>query len=177
LRAFDDAIRKLLWLEPRDNTVRRTRATEGFDGTSSLSVYTSALPPSLQYFVGDGLIARSLRSILGISGLVSDGVVRLGPIPEGTPVNLLANINVDRNDPRFSLLKLLRLLDRTKQRLKRIEEEKLGKEQAAAVLKDLAPDLMELSTCPDFIVDRGHNFGRNLPGADKEALIDFVKTF
>jgi hypothetical protein len=35
---------------------------------------------------------------------------------------------------------------------------------------------MALSACPDFEVDRGHPFGTTLPDADKEALIEFVKT-
>jgi hypothetical protein len=44
--------------------------------------------------------------------------------------------------------------------------------------------LLELSKCPDFVVDRGHYFGTNFfkdrPGlsdSDKRALIEFVKTF
>jgi hypothetical protein len=209
MSAFDDAIRKLLHLKPRDNIVRRTRAVgtssstygpdrysqagtggqsyaasyqpepggPSYDGTTWLSVYTSAFPPKLQLFVGDNRIARGLRRFIGAGSLVEDGLVKIGPIPEGTPVSLLANLNVDRNDPRFSVRKLLKLLNHTKQRLKRIEDEKLDKAQATALLRELAPELRALSTCPDFIVDRGHNFGRQLPDADKEALIEFVKTF
>jgi hypothetical protein len=84
---------------------------------------------------------------------------------------------VDRNDPRFSVTKLLKLLKRTKQSLKRIQDEKLDQAQATALLTELVPALRELSTCPDFIADRGHNFGRDLSPEDKEALLEFVKTF
>lgn len=216
MAAFDDAIRKLLHLKPRDNVIRRTRAVgaayapyaekytsaaggaypatvirtaadggrygaeygrPAHDGTTSLSVYSSAFPPKFQLFVGGSFLARGLRTVVGAGSLVEDGVVRIGPIPEGTPVSLLANLNVDRNDPRFSVPQLLRLLTRAKSRLKRIEDEKLDRAQATALLRELAPDLRALSTCPDFIVDRGHDFGRDLPATDKEALIEFIKTF
>jgi hypothetical protein len=213
LRAFDDSIRKLLHLKPRENVIRRTRpwaveepsygkpsspaygksAAAGYEtldgnrsatsnakgcaGTTWLTLYVSSLPPVPQFLLGDGAIPRAVRGVAGLGSLVSDGMLRIGPIPPGTPVNLLANLNFDRGDPRFSTLKLLKLLDETKKRLKRIEDESLGCEQATAVLKDLVPRLLELSICPDFIVDRGHNFGRDLSADDKEALIEFVKTF
>jgi hypothetical protein len=44
--------------------------------------------------------------------------------------------------------------------------------------------MLELSKCPDFVVNRGHYFGTDLfkeePGLsddDKRALIEFLKTF
>ena len=48
-------------------------------------------------------------------------------------------------------------------------------EQAAEAFKPLVPDLLALSTCPDFIADRGHLFGTSLPDDDKHALIAFLK--
>ena len=42
---------------------------------------------------------------------------------------------------------------------------------------DLVEPLLELSKCPDLIVNRGHLFGTKLPDADKRALIEFLKTF
>jgi hypothetical protein len=41
----------------------------------------------------------------------------------------------------------------------------------------VVPDLMRLNKCPDFIEDKGHEFGRTLPMADKRALIELLKTF
>lgn len=182
MHAFDDAIRKLLWPEKRERIIRRTRPVateeEKTDGTTWLNVYESSLPTLLQRLVGDGLIPRTLRTVARLDHLaVENGMLKIGPIPNGTPVNLLANLNVDRNDPRFSYRGLFRLVHETKQRLNRIHTEKLGPEQATALLKELAPRFNEMSACPDFIVDRGHNFGANLPDADKEALIAFIKTF
>jgi hypothetical protein len=37
--------------------------------------------------------------------------------------------------------------------------------------------LLELSKCPDYVVNRGHYFGTNLNDDDKWALIEFLKTF
>ena len=57
-------------------------------------------------------------------------------------------------------------------------------EEARKVLSNLAEPLMDLSKCPDYIVNRGHYFGTDRFGAepglsdtDKRALIEFVKTF
>ena len=43
-------------------------------------------------------------------------------------------------------------------------------------LMTLVPDLYELNSCPDFIEDKGHYFGTDLPDADKRALIEYLKT-
>jgi hypothetical protein len=44
--------------------------------------------------------------------------------------------------------------------------------------------MMQLSKCPDYVVNRGHYFGTGYPGSgpglsddDKRALIEFLKTF
>jgi hypothetical protein len=46
------------------------------------------------------------------------------------------------------------------------------------------PDLLQVSKCPDFVVNRGHYFGTSffkeeapLSDDDKRALIEFLKTF
>ena len=48
---------------------------------------------------------------------------------------------------------------------------------AQAVMSNLAPDLLKISKCPDFVLDRGHTFGAKLPDQDKRALIEYMKTF
>jgi hypothetical protein len=57
-------------------------------------------------------------------------------------------------------------------------------EQARAMFANSVPDLMKISKCPDYVVNRGHYFGTDMfkqePGlsdADKLALISFLKTF
>ena len=49
--------------------------------------------------------------------------------------------------------------------------------EASAALRNLVPRLLELNKCPDFVVNKGHYFGSNLPDPDKLALIEFLKTF
>jgi hypothetical protein len=58
-------------------------------------------------------------------------------------------------------------------------------EQARTAFGPLVPQLLKLSKCPDFVVNRGHYFGTSFfkeepPGLsddDKRALIEFLKTF
>lgn len=94
-----------------------------------------------------------------------DGAFLLGPIPKNAPVNLLANADLEL-DSIAKARQLARLLIHAKTVMK-----------AKGDMKQLAPDLLALSACPDFIEDRGHYFGTDLPDADKRALIEFLKTF
>jgi hypothetical protein len=57
-------------------------------------------------------------------------------------------------------------------------------EDADKVFINLVDPLLELSKCPDFVVNRGHYFGTSYlaeePGLsddDKRALIEYIKTF
>jgi hypothetical protein len=43
--------------------------------------------------------------------------------------------------------------------------------------KILWETLLDRNLAPDFIEDRGHTFGSDLPDADKRALVEFMKTF
>ena len=54
---------------------------------------------------------------------------------------------------------------------------KLSSEAAAAELRKLVPELIAANKCPDFIEDKGHYFGTDLPDNDKRALIEYLKTF
>jgi hypothetical protein len=38
------------------------------------------------------------------------------------------------------------------------------------------PELLAANNCPDFIEDKGHYFGTDLPDNDKRALIEYLKT-
>ncbi len=56
-------------------------------------------------------------------------------------------------------------------------------EQARRVFADLVEPLLELSKCPDFVVNRGHYFGTDqfaeepgLSDQQKRDLIEFLKT-
>jgi hypothetical protein len=154
MEAFNDAISKLLWPEKRldkDSIWRTTREC-------SLQIQASALP-------------EPLRTILK-PNLDSDGYFRIGMIPEGTPINLLANINPDA-DPK----ELVAVCLKVKKTLAEIKLKNLDHAAAAEVLKtEVALELFKISKCPDLIEDRGHYFGTGLSDADKLALIEYLKT-
>jgi hypothetical protein len=103
------------------------------------------------------------------------GNVRLGPIPKGTPINLIANTNLELGGF-FKDWRLGRLLVRTLDALKDVKREGLTSDAAAQRLMALVPDFYALNSCPDFIMDKGHPFGTDLPDADKRALIEYLKT-
>jgi hypothetical protein len=154
MEAFNDAIEKLLWPEKR---------------LDKQSIWRTSQECSLQ--VQLEVIPQPLRTLLKPHA-DADGYFRLGPIPEGTPVNLLANIDPDTK-PRD----LLALCLKVKVALAKIKLEKLDSAAAKAVLKDeVAPTLFKVSKCPDLIEDRGHYFGTDLPDPDKRALIEYLKT-
>ena len=103
------------------------------------------------------------------------GDLSLGPIPKGTPVNLLANFNseADRGQQSASLKQAVAGLAEIKTR-------HLGDDEAKRVLKEkVAPALMDVNKCPDFVMDKGHYFDwfHLMTDDDKHALIELLKTF
>ena len=182
LASFDDSIRQMLWPERRQKDslvpslpgyIQRTTAR------SSLSLPVGYLPDKLQELIG---WKRYLPSMMAPSD------IEIGPIPAGTPVGLLANlalISEDRSLPaRIDYQgKLIAVLTKLLADLKSVPAG-ASDEQARAVFHDVVPQLMEISKCPDYVVNRGHYFGTSMfkhePGLsdeDKEALIAFLKTF
>ena len=103
------------------------------------------------------------------------GDVQIGPIPAGTPVNLLANINPDA-----SRKELKAALHATVNGLTEIQTRQLqGAEKANVFRTKIAPALLNVSKCPDFVMDKGHYFPwfKDLSPDEKEALIELLKTF
>ncbi len=153
MKAFDDAAEKLLWPEKRPGTVWRTTQV------SYLQIPTPYLPNALKVLDKE-----------------KQGFVKIGPIPAGTPIKLLANVNMEFTLNPFKAARLVKTAVRTKNDLLKIKIKRLNEAQSTALLKTLVPDLLALSKCPDFIEDHGHEFGTQLPDGDKRALIAFLKT-
>src|SRR4030095_11051432 len=154
LEAFNDAIEKLLWPEKRLGTNSIWRTTR----ECQLQLQGSVLPEPLRTFVKPHLDP--------------DGYLRIGSIPEGTPINLLANV-----DPEADPAKLVALCLKIKKTLLEIKAKNLDSAAATELMRDeLASDLFHISKCPDLIEDRGHYFGAELIDSDKRALIEFLKT-
>jgi hypothetical protein len=155
MEAFNDAIQKLLWPEKRDD---------------KNSIWRTSRECALQ--IQGAVIPEPLRTLLKPQ-MDADGYLRIGPIPEGTPINLIANI-----DPETDPVKLVALCVRMKAVLLKIKVEHLDSAAAKELMKaELAPELFKVSKCPDLVEDRGHYFGADLPEADKLALIEYLKTF
>jgi hypothetical protein len=162
MAAFNDGIEKLLWPEKRANDDCRDRWGMPFCGPlyrttaeSWLVINKDFLPDFLQ-------------------PLAEGGELRIGPVPKGTPVALLADLDPElaaRDVPGIT-----RLLIRMKNDLLKIKLQHLDERQSAELLRNLVPGLLRYSKCPDFQVNRGHTFGSDLGDADKRALIEFLKT-
>ena len=146
--AFNDAIEKLLWPEKRKGPDSIWRTSQ----RCWLHIRKEYVPWALRFRCD------------------KDGYLNVGPIPAGTPINLIANL-----EPSF--WDMLTLVPRIKADLDRIHDKKLDDEAAKKVFANLVPDLTKANKCPDFIEDKGHYFGTDLTDDDKRALIEFLKTF
>ena len=110
----------------------------------------------------------------------------LGPIPAGTPVSLISNLDLENKGGEVkSVLKRLQghLGDLI---LTKINPDRITDEEMRKVYADMVDPMLKVSKCPDFVVNRGHYFGTDYlpadegrPGlgeGDKRALIEFLKT-
>ncbi|MFI4922386.1 MAG: hypothetical protein ACHP6J_01570, partial [Burkholderiales bacterium] len=177
MASFNDSIEKLLWPEKRDGNLeivtdigKKLRGQVDVTTTRSyLIISRGFLPDFLQVLMNP--LHRWLPWLVGDKG------IKIGPIRGGMPVNMLANIDMDKKDQvAWLLLKVAKDLSALPQ--------DASDEDARKAFADLIPPLLEVSKCPDFVVNRGHYFGTDyslkrvgLKDEDKRALIEFIKTF
>jgi cytochrome c2 len=176
MTSFQDSITQMLWPEKRDkDPVLGDRIPGVIDRTtvtSWLRIPTGYLPD---------VIKRS-QSVLNLAVPVFDEKgIEIGPIPAGTPVDLLANFSP--LPPESS--KLAERLTHDKQVVAAVFKlvhdlralpKNATDDQARQVFSNVGEQLFALSKCPDYVVNRGHYFGTKLSDADKQALIAFLKT-
>jgi hypothetical protein len=183
MKSFDNSIRQMLWPETRDkDKVLGDKIPGRIDRTtvtSYLRVPSGYLPNYLKPLASFG--AAVLPKLFGENG------VEIGPIPAGTPVGLLTNIDLNPSglSPADRLehdKKVLDLLLKVKHDLKALPKNATD-EDARRVLANLVDPLLSVSKCPDLVVNRGHYFGTDrfheeppLTDAEKNALIEFLKT-
>ena len=126
MAAFQDAVEKLLWPGKRQGlgSVWRTEAE------SYLEVDEHYLPPAVV-------------DIARLKGLIAPGEreLKIGPIPKGTPVNLLGNLDHGLSPGNDHLGELAVLLVKAKAVMEKVKAEHLEGEQAAALLRPLVADL------------------------------------
>ncbi len=209
LRSFQDSIEKMLWPERRESDRDRPGGAEV--GLESFQVRLDPEDPAAASVRLPGVIDRTteqsflripagylpefLQPLVGTWSrwapwLFGEGGIEIGPIPAGTPVGLIANIQLaldtgDKSERLRHDARLLALLVKAKRDFKDLPPD-AGDEEARKVFADLVEPLLELSKCPDYVVNRGHYFGtsylpdRSEPGLsdeDKLALIEFLRTF
>ncbi len=131
---------------------------------------------------------RKLLGWLLPGSVTANGDVQIGPIPKGTPVDLIGNLDLLSEDPGWlaslsRTWKLLGIALRLRHDLAAMPAQ-ADDATAARIFAPLGRELYGLSSCPDFVVNRGHYFGTAMfaeePGlsdANKLALIEFLKTF
>ncbi len=184
LDSFQDSIEQLLWPEKRQqDSVLGNKVPGTIDRTTDRSYIRVAdgyLPDFLQALHGP--LARFFPWLFG------EDEIQIGPIPKGTPVGLLANLNVvpETRDPVQRAAYQNRVLDVLVKAKHDLESLPSGAsdEEVNKAFSNLTGPLMELNKCPDLVVNRGHYFGTSyfaeeppLSDEDKRALIEFLKTF
>ena len=161
---FEDSITQLLWPD--------RRAKDSVLGDKVPGVIDRTTEPSFLR-IPAGYLPGYVRASLDTLGLIvpsvfSEGGIEIGPIPTGTPVDLLANFALlpetdniaDRLAHDKQVVEVVVRLVRDLKSLPRGATE----EQAREAFSDLEKRLFALSKCPDYVVNRGHYFGTSLPG-------------
>jgi hypothetical protein len=193
MHAFDVAIEQMLWPEKRiGNITYQTASGKPLRGWVDLTTVESRLKVPKGYLPGlwpsafDTLVRLDpLVALLRLWSFVDDEGVAIGPIPAGTPVALLGNLDLDKRDGvwedikhRFKIGKLLLKLASDLRAL----PQNASDGDARRAFSNAVGDLLAVSKCPDFIVNRGHYFGTDyfkeepgLSDSDKRALIAFLK--
>jgi len=189
MKSFDDAIHQMLWpvrrLSNPPGAMFVTKSGKMAPGwidtttdTTRLNLPRGYLPPDLVAAGRPfrGLVEWLFPNVFGEAGL------SIGPIPKGTPVNLLSNLNVGPNGFKATKPVILKMIKAFNSLPPNPTDEQVRKTFAP-----LVPDMLSVSKCTDFVVNRGHYFGTDFlpasegePGlsdADKNALIAFLKTF
>lgn len=184
MQSFQDSIEKLLWPEKREkDSVLGDKVPGVIDRTTTRS-YLRVAP---------GYVPDNLKSLVGwgsrlFPSLFKGGGIEIGPIPAGTPVDLIANLDLlsDGSDIAGRVdhdQKVLSVALKLKHDLSSLGSNP-SDDDARKVFANVVDPMMELSKCPDYVVNRGHYFGTSyfkeepgLSDQDKYALIEFLKTF
>ena len=184
MKVFDASIRQMLWPETRKRDsvlgaqgvgeIARTTAT------SWLRVPAGFVPEPLR-------LARGVVNLLLPGAFQANGDLKIGPIPKGTPVDLLGNFDPVPEERGMAAglgrtWELLTLIFRLRHDLVALPA---NADDAAAqkIFAPLGRRLYQMGNCPDYEVNRGHYFGTDrfpeepaLSDADKNALIEYLKT-
>ncbi len=184
IKVFQASIEQMLWPERRaKDPVLGDKIPGVIDRTTArsyLRIPAGYLPDYIRAHLGE--LTRVAPNVFHEDG------VEIGPIPAGTPVDLIANLMLlpETNDPAERLRhqkNIVDLLVKLTHDLKELPPN-ASDEDARKVFANLTGPMLALSKCPDFVVNRGHYFGTGrIPGeaslsnGEKLSLIAFLKTF
>lgn len=181
MKSFDVAIWQMLDPARRDKDAIFPAAGPGAGVIDRMTVDTYLDVP-VKY------VQPFLRPLLPLSRALAPSIggdrsaISIGPFPKGFPVGLVTNVdllgeNLAGADVKKHQKELLTLLDHALKQLKTQKE-------FPSVLNALYDDLLNVSKCKDFVVNKGHYFGTDyfteepgLSNTEKAALIEFLKTF
>ena len=119
MESFDSSIEQMLWPEKRPGNIEYVTASgkklhgtvDVTTATSYLKVPKGYLPDLLKAGADVGSDVQWLTDALRLSHFVDEDGVAIGPIPKGTPISLLGNLDLDkRDDPLQDLLHKAQLL-------------------------------------------------------------------
>jgi hypothetical protein len=131
----------------------------------------------LSIYLGSACLFAACLFAIGIGAFGSGrgGDFKLGPFPKGMPVNLLANI-----DPAALPKDVVRALQVMFAYFRDVRSASNEQEPGLHEFEQrVAPLLMKISKCPDFVLDRGHDYEsiRRLSDQEKRDLMELIKTF
>jgi hypothetical protein len=188
LKSFQVSITQMLWPQTRDkDPVLGSKIPGVIDRTTSPSYLA----------ISAGYLPHAVRPLLGFFATLMPGIfnaderrgVLIGPFPTGTPVELIANLQLALDEGgAMDQVKLDGRIIPAMRRLIVALEKARGKSDDEARRIVFAPEVVEpllsLSKCPDYIVNRGHYFGAEgvegeapLGNDERAALIQFLRTF
>jgi hypothetical protein len=185
LDSFQNSIEQMLWPEKREKDELLGNSIPGkIDRTEDQSFIK----------IGTGYLPDAVQKLRGLARFVpwlvdeKNKQIKIGPIPKGTPVGLLTNLMLlsESSDAAERLAHDKRVLDLVVKLSEDLQNLSPNATDADAkkVFDSLVEPMLELSKCPDLIVNRGHYFGTDkladepeLSDMDKRALIAFLKRF
>jgi protein-S-isoprenylcysteine O-methyltransferase Ste14 len=185
MRGFTKGIDAMLWPDLRDRDVALGDRGVGLIQRTTKTSWVLVPAGFLPRFV---IKSRSIVNWFFPGAMNEAGDLRLGPIPRDTPIDFIGNFNPlpDGTGLWADITKgwgLLKLLLRFQHYASSLPAN-ASNEQAQTLFEPVARQFHALSKCQDYEVNRGHYFGTDLfaeePGlsdADKNALIEFLKTF
>jgi hypothetical protein len=178
--AFNDAVRKLLWPAQRDGVKSMKRTSTRTYFNVRLEVLGDVALQELRSFKPKLPTLPSLPklNLPNPFEIIEKQTLRF-PVPEGTPINLLANINI--SDPAKRVKAVIWYVTYVAQtdiaaELRKVP--KIGDELAKIpdrLAKEAMDELLKISDYPDLIEDHGHEYGATLSDKDKAALVEYLK--